>query len=207
MRGWHNLYENDVEHIAGALQQIETFGGGNTIACILQGPFTAYQQTKVREQVMIRPQKILKAMEWLKQNNHLYSNLHIPTLEELPKPIIIDDSNLVESENTQIESRFEYTVVFPATEEIDTTNGGNMTQDAFKCQVLQNMERSNTISVYSRSTQNRLRDYEGDNLALTFPLQFPYGLGKVSKFEESLNQKRATNVQLDYISHLQRMSI
>ena len=47
MRGWHNLYENDVEHIAGALQQIKTFGCGNTIACILQGPFTAYQQTKV----------------------------------------------------------------------------------------------------------------------------------------------------------------
>jgi hypothetical protein len=31
MRGWHNLYENDVENIAGALQQIEAFGGGKTV--------------------------------------------------------------------------------------------------------------------------------------------------------------------------------
>ena len=47
MRGWHNLYENDVENIAGALQQIEAFGGGKTVACILQGPFTSHQLSKV----------------------------------------------------------------------------------------------------------------------------------------------------------------
>jgi hypothetical protein len=115
MRGWHNLYENDVEHIAGALQQVETFGGGNIVACILQGPFTQYQRTKVQEQVMIRPYLILEAMSWLKRHNHLYKEVHIPSVDELPKPIIIDESELVESENTVIESRFEYTVVFPGT--------------------------------------------------------------------------------------------
>jgi hypothetical protein len=43
MRGWLNLYVNDMEHIAGVLQQVEAFGGGNMVACILQGPFTPYQ--------------------------------------------------------------------------------------------------------------------------------------------------------------------
>ena len=31
MRGWHNLYENDVENIAGALQQLEAFGAGRRL--------------------------------------------------------------------------------------------------------------------------------------------------------------------------------
>jgi hypothetical protein len=207
MRGWHNLYENDFEHIAGALQQIESLGGGSTVGCILHGPFTEYQISKVREQATIRPQQILKAMEWLKKNNHLYKGLHIPSIEDLPEPIIIDDSKLVESENTQIESRFEYTVVFPSTDDIDSTNGGNMTQEAFKCQVIENMDRSNTVSVHARTTQNRLRDYEGDNLLRAFPLQFPYGLGRLLANEASSNNKHAMNVQLNYISHLQQMSI
>ena len=70
---------------------------------------------------MIRPPKILKAMKWLKQINHLYKDLHIPSIKDLPEPIIIHDSKLVELENTQIESWFEYTVIFPSTNEINST--------------------------------------------------------------------------------------
>ena len=149
MRGWHNLYKNNFEHIVGALQQIESLRGGSTVGCILHGPFTEYQLSKVKEQVMIHPQEILKAMKWLKENNHLYKDLHIPSIKDLPEPIIIDDSKLMESENTQIELWFEYTVIFPSTNEIDSTNGGNMTQEAFKCQVIESMDRSNTISVHA----------------------------------------------------------
>ena len=133
MGSWHNLYENNFEHITGALQQIEMLGGGNTVGCILHRLFTKYPHSKVKEQVMICPQEILKAMKWLKQYNHLYRHLHIPRVEELPEPIIINNSKLVESENSQIESFFECMVVFPVTDEIDSTNGGNMTQEAFKC--------------------------------------------------------------------------
>ena len=149
MRGWHNLYKNDFKHIAGALQQIKSLGGGSTVGCILHGLFTENQYSKVREQATIYPQQILKAMKWLKKNNHLYKDLHIPSTEDLPEPIIIDNSKLVESENTQIESRFEYTVVFPSTDDINSTNGRNMTQEAFKCQVIENMNRSNTILVHA----------------------------------------------------------
>jgi hypothetical protein len=70
-------------------------------------------------------------MSWLKRHNHLYKEVHIPSIDELPKPIIIDESELVESENTVIESRFEYTVVFPGTEDINSTNGGNISQEVF----------------------------------------------------------------------------
>ena len=156
MCGWHNSCENDFEHIAGALQQIKSLSGSSTaVGCILHGPFTVYQLTKVKEQVMICPQKILKAMKWLKWNNHMYKGLaYPPRVKDLPEPIIINDSKLMELENTQIESQFEYTVICPSTNEINSTNGENMTQEAFKCQVIQNMDRSNTALVYAQMTQN-----------------------------------------------------
>ena len=69
------------------------------------------------------------------------------------------------------------------------------------------MDRSNTILVYAQKTQNRLKDYEGNALLCVFPLQFPYGFGSVPTHEASLNNKHAMNVKLDYISHLQQMSI
>jgi hypothetical protein len=61
----------------------------------------------------------------------LYKELHIPTVEEPLEPIIIDDCELVESENTFIESCFENTVIFPGTEDINATNGGYMSQEVF----------------------------------------------------------------------------
>jgi len=154
MRGWHNLYENDVEHIAGAFQQLEQFGAGNIVACVLQGPFTSFQISKVREQALVRPRLVLMAMRWLKNNNRLYKDFHIPKADELPKPIIINDSQHVESENTAIESQFEYTVVFPGTEEINSTNGGNMSQEEFRREVIDSMDMSNTATVILRPTQN-----------------------------------------------------
>ena len=52
---------------------------------------------------MIRPEYVLSAMRWLKRNNRLYKDIHIPTVDELLTPIIIDDSEEVSSENSAIE--------------------------------------------------------------------------------------------------------
>ena len=185
MRGWHNLYENDVENIAGALQQLEAFGGGKTVACILQGPFTQYQLSKVKERTMIRPPFVLRALRWLKRNNLVYREIRIPRVDELPTPIIIDDSEQVESGNTAIETRFEYTVVFPGTEEINSTNGGHISQEAFRLEVIESLDTSNSLTLVSRPTQNRIKDYEGDSLMRAFPLQFPYGIGLTTQVEAS----------------------
>jgi hypothetical protein len=67
MRRWRHttnllVYENDVENIAGALKQIEAFGGGKMVACILQGLFTSHQLLKVKEQFICPAYYILTAM-------------------------------------------------------------------------------------------------------------------------------------------------
>jgi hypothetical protein len=207
MRGWHNLYENDVENIAGALQQIEDFGGGKTVACILQGPFTPNQKLKVREQVMIRPEYVLLAMRWLKRNNCKYTNLHIPSVDELPTPIIIDESEEVESVNDVIETTFEYSVVFPGTEQINSTNGGHISQEAFRREVIDSLDTSNTVTVVSRPTQNRIKEYDLDSLIRAFPLQFPYGYGGAprTKTTSITTRRDEAKIGLEYLLHLQRL--
>jgi hypothetical protein len=174
MRGWHNLYENDVENIAGALQQVEEFGGGKTVACILQGPFTKYQLSKVKERIMIRPATlVLKAMRWLKESNEVYKEIRIPRVDELPTPIIIDDSQQVESENSAIESRFEYTVVFPGTGRrflVQQTEGTHHKKRS-GVKLLSHWIHQ-ILSHWFRARHNRFKDYEGDSLMRAFPLQF-----------------------------------
>jgi len=66
MRGWHNLYENDVEGIAHTLNQVPNFGGDAAILCILLGPFTPLQKQFVKNKMMVRPAFVLRALEWLK---------------------------------------------------------------------------------------------------------------------------------------------
>ena len=179
LRGWHTLYENDVDEIATALRQIQTgrFGEGKVVACVLQGPFTDAQKKAAQERTIIRPHFVIEGLEWLKRNNILYKHLKIPTIAELPKALIIDDTTPVESVNTGVETKFEYTVVFPSTENIRTTNGGFTSQAEFQANVVDAMDTTCDVTMMSRPTRNRLKDFEGDALLRAFPLQFPYGYG------------------------------
>ena len=69
IRGWHNLYENDVDGIARTLNQVSNYGGNNVILCILLGPFTPLQKEFVKNNMMVRPDYVLRAFRWLKENN------------------------------------------------------------------------------------------------------------------------------------------
>jgi len=53
LKGWHNMYEADVEHVAGSLMQLKEFGIGSHVACLLMGPFTSQQRKKARDQCTI----------------------------------------------------------------------------------------------------------------------------------------------------------
>ena len=116
----------------------------------------------------------------------------------------------MESENSAIESRFEYTVVFPGTEEINTTNGGHMSQEAFRREVIDSLDTSTSVTLVSQPTQNRIRDYEGNALIRAFPLQFPYGYGSAPHKAQTLltdTNRNEEKIRLEYLFHLQWLSI
>jgi len=208
MRGWHNLYENDVEGIARTLNQVSEYSGDNVILCILMGPFTPLQKQFVKNNMLVRPDYVLRAFHWLKQHNQLYRDITIPNENDLATPLIIDDTDNVESQDTNIESRMEYTIVFPETDRISAINGGCMSQEEFRRQVVDAMDTTTETAIISRPTQNRLIDYQGDALLRAFPLQFPYGVGLPP--DTSSNWTDSNNVavsKLAYLQHLQHMSI
>jgi hypothetical protein len=210
MRGWHNLYENDVDGIARTLNQIPHYGGAdNIILCILLGPFTPLQKEFVKNRMLVRRDSVFRALNWLKHFNPLYQDVQIPNENDLATPLIIDDSNNVEPEDTNIESRLEYTVVFPETDRISQTNGGCISQEQFRKQVIDAMDTTTETTMISRPTPNRLIDYQGDSLLRAFPLQFPYGVGLPPERTGSTrtDSKAIALSKLAYLQHLQHSSI
>jgi len=61
----------------------------------------------------------------------LYNNCRLPTVEELPQPLIIDHSETVPGSDSPEEGKFEYEVVFPELHDANETNGGHMNQQEF----------------------------------------------------------------------------
>jgi hypothetical protein len=89
------------------------------------------------------------------------------------------------------------------------TNGGHISQEAFRREVIESLDTSNSVTFVSRPTQNRIKDYEGDSL-MRFPLQFPYyGIGLTTQVETSSSDtnRNEAKIRLKYLFHLQRLSI
>jgi hypothetical protein len=147
------------------------------VICVLLGPFTPLQKRFVKNSMMIRPDMVLCALRWLKANNVLYHDIQLPAEGDLPTALIVDRTQHADSQDTNIESRLEYTVAFPNTDDITVSNGGCTSTDEFRRQVMDTMDTTTATTLVSRCTPNRLIDYRGDALLRAFPLQFPYGLG------------------------------
>jgi hypothetical protein len=209
IRGWHNLYKNNVAGIARTLNEVLEYTGGKiVILCILLGPFTPLQKQFVKNKMMVTPDKVIWALRWLKHNNHLYRDIMIPNRNDLATPLIMDDTQDEEPVDTNIKSQMEYTIVFLDTDQITLLNGGFMTKDELIEQVFNAMQTTFDTMVISQPTQNWLIDYKGDALLCAFPLQFPHGLGLPPKLiSNHKDPKHISTSQLFYLQHLQKLSI
>ena len=159
------------------MNQIHNYTGDGLVMCVLLGPFTPLQKRFVKNAMMVRPDLVMRALRWLKENNVLYHDIELPREDELPTTVIVDQSEHANSEDTNIESRIEYTVAFPSTNNITETNGGFGSMEAFQQYIIDMMETTSATTLISQRTPNRLVDYQGDALLRAFPLQFPYGYG------------------------------
>jgi hypothetical protein len=105
IRGWHKLYENDVEGIAQTLNKVSEYTGGkNVILCCLLGSFTPLQKQFIKNKMMVTPDQVIWALRWLKHNNNLYRDITIPNRDDLATPFIINDTQNEESVDSNIES-------------------------------------------------------------------------------------------------------
>jgi hypothetical protein len=161
------------------------------ICVILCGPFTATQRVIARKKTEVNWAKVQLALQWLTCNNHLYASLKIDKTD-LQEPTFIEKFETAESEDNNIETIFEFRVYFP-----DGSDMNNLRSE-FKELTLERMlaESDNReATLVNRPTTTILNDYQGDNLMMAFPLQFPYGVGSKDKDNETRRGVR-------YIQHL-----
>ena len=129
-------------------------------------------------------------MIWLKANNRLYAHIDIDETA-IVQPQMLDYSTEATSEDSNIEHEFDLTAVFVDPHPPTANNGGHPTNNAMKCNELENLIDDEHSFLQSKPTKNILRDYEDDNLLRAFPLQFPFGVGSydkgVASFYEYLN--------------------
>ena len=196
IKGWHSFYDVNPSHSSGVLQQVSQLTQSGNIGVVLNGPFTQQQKQKVLQKVNVNITNVVKAFNWLQANNILYANLPAP---QFVAPIIIDNSNEVSGENSDIELREEIKVVFP-----DGTikTGGCFDKEVFE-RVLADIRSKNGASIpylTSRPSAKVLKDYEGTNLMKAFPKQFPYGYG----YHPDFNIRYSQN---GFLKHLLSLSI
>ena len=173
IKGWHTFYNADPNYTVAVTRGVGELTNASNIAVVLCGPFTREQKEKIRQKTQVNIPLIMEAYQWLKENNVLYENEPPPVIGE---PTIIDQSTEVESEDTDIETREQVTVVFP---DGSVNTGGSERGRTFEEVIaeLQSISPGTIPYLCSRPAKEAIRDYEDDNLMRAFPLQFPYGIG------------------------------
>ena len=196
IKGWHSFYDVNPSHTASVLEQVSNLTQSGNIGVVLNGPFTPQQKRKVLEKVNVNINKVIEAFDWLKANNKLYANLPMP---QFAAPIIMDHSDEVSGENSDIELKEEIRVVFP---DGSIHTGGCFDKEAFE-RVLADIRSKNGSAIpflTSRPSARVLRDYEDMNLMKAFPKQFPYGFGYHPDFNIRCSQN-------GFLKHLLSLSI
>ena len=148
-----------------------------SITIILAGPFTKKQHALTMKRSKIRPKYVNEALHWLKTYNIQYYNINISDYDTCT-PVIIDESCVADTVNSNVEKVFEVSAVFPDPNEPTYNDGGCSSSKDLKKETISKLMKGQNLLI-SRPSKTILRDYEGQNLIKAFPLQFPYGVGGV----------------------------
>lgn len=92
IKGWHTFFKNQHQSTIAHMNLLGTSSIRDNILVVLSGPFTEQQDINVRTAVKVNVQYIQEAIGWLIKNNYEYENDVIPTEEEIPVPIILDEN-------------------------------------------------------------------------------------------------------------------
>jgi hypothetical protein len=92
IKGWHTFYSNPPEHAVANLEQLKLGGLKGQIMMVLCGRFTTTQRALTMKKTLVNAERVIRAFEWLKKNNFVYKDIVIPDLEDIPLPVVIDET-------------------------------------------------------------------------------------------------------------------
>jgi pyridoxine 5'-phosphate synthase PdxJ len=136
----------------------------------------------------VRPEKIINAVKWLKENNKHWKNIDLDDIKHQAcsvKPVFIDMSHEVQSENANIKQREMFTCYFPnrTTTNHSGSYNGNV-QAAFKQKVKDLKEIGFEFELKVDIESKFVNEAALDEFVNACLLQFLYGVGGINDKRE-----------------------
>ena len=205
IRGWHSLVKTNLVSKREALGQMDLVNAiPNHLYIVLYGNWTEKQRKKISSLITIRRDKCKAAIDFLLANNRLYKDVSID-LDALKPPVIIDNGKPIHSVDTNIESKYEMTVVFPdSTLQEDLAGYENYTK--YK-EAVEFFKAGGTEAELKLPDSHYVRDFEDSNFIRAFPKQFPYGIGGPDEICSIRQNNSYGKICIcDYIKHIVSLS-
>ena len=194
---------------ARAFMQLEALGLNKHVLILVSGYMTTDQRQKVQYKSEIRTDKMIAAVEWLCANNCGWQDVNLNELRselENTKPVFVDHSEEVESNNQNVEEQELFSCYFPdgAT---TSTSGGFDDRGAFK-EFVEEMKRKNFDVEFKCNLEKTFATgHGGVDLTRACLLQFPYGLCGMDATRLKKDGSFSTTVPLEkYLRHLSLLS-
>jgi hypothetical protein len=92
IKGWHTFFKNQHESTTAHLNLLGTSSIRDNILVVLAGPFTVQQNDIVRDAIKVDVKHVQEAIAYLIEYNIEYENDRVPTEDEIPVPIIMDEN-------------------------------------------------------------------------------------------------------------------
>ena len=207
LKGTMSFMRVSRKSIAKAVATLERSGLNDNVLILYSGRLTKWQQKRAKELCSVRTDKIIAAIEWLIANNGKWKDVDKQSLVDKlnkTKPVVVDKSEEVESENSNIEEQEVFTCYYPdgaAT----PTNGGCEDPNAFKKYVVEMAQKGYDVEFQANLQKEFVKDLDGDLLVDNNVLQFPYGIGGLNDRRELQDGSYTTKSDLD--EFLQNLSL
>ena len=168
---------------------------------------------KGKKRSAFRTDKVITAVEWLCSNHKTWKKIDFDEVREAVKdwkPIIIDESETINSSNdpehSNIEETESFSCYFPDGS-VTNNSGGLDDPEEFKKIVEEAQQRGYDVEFQCDMEKSLVNDYDEDNLVNTSLLQFPYGVGGMNEMRWKGDGSKTDRLNVsEYISHLTKLS-
>ena len=209
MRGNMTFMRIKEERIAAAVAQMKQTGLTKHILVILSGQMTSTQKMLALTKSKIRTEKVITALEWLCENHKNWKHIHLDTIVQelmLRQVVVIDGSEEVECQNTNVEQEELFTCYYPDGA-MNPREGGCSDGATFQ-QYVEDMAKKGYNLEFEMNLQEKLiKGSDDETLVKSSLLQFPYAIcgNREQRIMES--GKTAQDCELtEYLDHLSRVS-
>ena len=212
LKGTFTYFRVEERRIAKAAAQFERLGLTKHVVIVLTGRLTPGQKSKAKSKHTIRTDKIITAVEWLVANHRAWKKVSLDAIREelrMVNPVVIDNSEEVESENSNVEDRELFTCFFP--DRATNHKAGGFDEPGAFQEFVESMQQNNfDLEVKLQLGNDLLRGNDGvDELVMANLLQFPYGIGGVKERRIKSDGSGSYTDKVDvekYLSHLSLIS-